>query len=209
MSLAPDTAAGFEAKFGFPLTEAYGIIEVGLPFVRTRTGSDVSLGKPLPAYEVRIVDPDGEGVGTIQLRGKGMFDAYFSPWRPRAECLHEGWFDTGDMGRIDPGGALRILGRRKAVINSAGVKIFPGEIEAILNKHPLVAESLVFGVPDARYGQLPRAHVVLREEAGESVTEIELRRFCYRHLSAIKVPQSFEFVRRLHRTASGKLRRKH
>ena len=78
-----------------------------------------SVGKTLPDYEVKIDLPNDDGVGEILLRGKGMFDAYFSPWQLRAQVLRDGWFDTGDVGRLDPDGFLRILGRKKEVINFA------------------------------------------------------------------------------------------
>lgn len=199
MKLPDETAEAFANKFGFELTEAYGIIEVGLPFLnrspRTARGA---VGKILPDYELELRNPDANGIGEICLRGKGMYNAYVSPWHP----LESGdWFNTGDLGRLDADGNLYLVGRKKNMINFMGMKVFPYEVEAILNSHPAVAESLVYGEPHPRYGQLPCAKIVL---CGD-VDEMELRRYCLSELSPYKAPKSFSFVRVLPRTASGKL----
>ncbi|TLM65504.1 MAG: acyl--CoA ligase [Deltaproteobacteria bacterium] len=206
MQLPEDVAAAFRARFGFELTEAYGIIEVGLPFQRLAGGEQTrgSVGRPLPGFEVQLVEPDAAGVGAIRIRGPGLFDAYYAPWQPRAAVCADGWFATGDLGRLDADGNLFIVGREKAVINFAGMKIFPQEVEAVLNRHPAVQESLVCGVPHPRFGELPVARIVPR--GGELVVD-ELRRYCYRHLTQFKVPKEFVVVDRLEKTASGKLKR--
>jgi long-chain acyl-CoA synthetase len=209
MKLPEERSNDFHRKFGFELTEAYGIIEVGLPFVN-RSGSGAkrgSVGRILPDYEMRIEGPDSEGVGRVFLKGKGMFDAYFSPWRPRNRVLEDGWFDTGDLGRVDGDGFLYIVGREKNVINFAGMKIFPYEVEEVLNRHPAVRESLVYAKPHPQYGQLPVADIVLREEAREPFDLNGLRGFCYERLARYKVPKEFNRVSRLTRTASGKIKR--
>ena len=205
----PD-ARSFYQKFGFELAEAYGIIEVGLPFIRcsidpTKRGS---VGRILPDYEVKIANPGAEGIGEVCLRGRGMFDAYFSPWQGRDEVLLDGWFRTGDLGGIDSDGFLSLSGREKNVINFAGMKVFPDEVEAVLNRHPAVSESLVYGMADAQYGELPCAEIVLEAE-GEAadIDTGEMRRFCYRHLAPYKVPKRFRCVSHLEKTGSGKLRR--
>lgn len=209
MKLPEAVAGDFRAKFGFELTEAYGIIEVGLPFMNlAQDGSrQGSVGKPLPDYELSIRNPDASGTGEIWLKGKGMLDAYFSPWMGRRQLLSDGWFKTGDLGTVDGDGRLFIMGRDKGVINFAGMKVFADEVEAVLNQHPRVAESLVYGASHAQYGQLPLAKVVLREGAGNGVNAGELRRFCYQRLSSYKVPKEFEFVNELPKTASGKIKR--
>lgn len=210
MRLPEADARDFVEKFGLELAEAYGIIEVGLPFVNSsgdpaRRGS---VGRILPDYEVNIASPDAEGVGKVHLRGKGMFDAYFSPWQSRDEALVDGWFETGDLGRLDADGFLFLCGREKNVINFAGMKVFPEEVEAVLNRHPAVSESLVYGRAHAHYGELPCADVVIGGETGVAEAEAsEIRRFCYRHLAPYKVPKAVRCVSRLERTASGKLKR--
>ena len=207
MKLPPDTAAAFHERFGFALTEAYGIIEVGLPFLQL-AGSDTygSVGRPLPGVEVRIDAPDTDGIGAIRLRGPGLFDAYYAPWRRRAAVCPDGWFATGDLGRLDADGVLTIVGREKSVINFVGMKIFPQEVEAVLDSHPAVLESQVYGVPHPRYGELPAARLVPRDPA-EPPAPAELRRYCYQHLARFKVPKEFIVVARLEKTASGKLKR--
>ena len=209
VALPPDVAGAFRDKFGMQLTSAYGIIEVGLPFINTMPGEKPgSVGPALPDYDVLIADPDADGVGRILLRGPGMFDAYCSPWQSRDDVLKDGWFDTGDVGRLDKDACLFILGRDKNVINFAGMKVFPYEVEEVIDRHPSVAESLVYAQDHPQYGQLPCARVVIDPRAEGPVSEIELRRHCARHLAPFKVPKEFAFADRLERTASGKLRRR-
>ena len=138
IKLSDTVAEGFFAKFGFELTEAYGIIEVGLPFINLSADKNKrgAVGKALPDYEVAISDKDKDGVGEIYIKGKGLLEAYFSPWQNRQSILEDGWFKTGDFGRIDQDGFLTIVGRRKNVINFLGMKIFPDEVEAVINQYP-------------------------------------------------------------------------
>lgn len=195
-------ARRFFERFGRPLTEAYGIIEVGLPFIHSPAAGayDGRLGRPLPAYEIRLAE------GEVLIRGPGLVDAYFSPWQMRTEIAPDGWFCTGDLGEIAPNGELRLLGRRKAVINFSGMKIFPQEVETVLDRFPGVSESLVYGEPHPEFGQLPQAKLVLRDGA-ESLDVRALREFCRTHLAPHKIPKAFDVVDALPKTASGKLRR--
>ncbi len=208
MKLPEQVAEDFFAKFGFELTEAYGIIEVGLPFVRLAGGRDKrgSVGKPLPDFKIMLDNKDDEGVGEIRIKGKGMLDAYYSPWQGREEILTDGWFKTGDLGKIDRDGFLFIVGRYRDAINFVGMKVFAQEVEAVLNRHPEVKESLVYGSSHPLFGQLPMAKIVLKD-GGVSPDVNELRRFCYRHLARYKVPKDFEIVDGLPKTASGKIKR--
>jgi long-chain acyl-CoA synthetase len=201
--LPEQVARDFFNRFAIHLAEAYGVIEVGLPFLNQQTGEfrPGRLGKPLPAYTVRC----GED-GSVYLRGKGLFDGYFSPWTPYPLRAVDGWFDTGDLGELDQEGSLTLIGRVKAVINFAGMKIFPQEVEEVLNQHPAIAESLVYGEPHAEYGQLPCAQVVLAPGIN-TLNEQELLTFCKKHLATHKIPKSFRCVDQLPKTASGKLRR--
>lgn len=207
MKLPENIAQGFRDKSGIELSEAYGIIEVGLPFINLSSddGKRSSVGKPLPDYEVEIVNRDKDGVGPIYIKGKGMLDAYYSPWQNRESILKNGWFDTGDMGRLDTDGYLTIVGRDKDVINFAGMKIFAQEVEAVINIFPGVRESYVYGEDHSVYGQLPMAKIVMQNGAGVSTNE--LKKFCYRKLAQYKVPKSFETVDSIPKTASGKIKR--
>lgn len=211
MKLPAETAELFRAKFGFELAEAYGIIEVGLPFINLNAngGNRGSVGKLLPAYELKLNHQDGDGIGEVLIRGKGIFDAYFFPWQRREDCLEDGWFRTGDLGRLDADGNLFIVGREKSVIICAGMKIFPVEVEEVLNAHPAVAESLVYGAAHPLYGQVPEARIVPSAPMADPEAAIaQLRRHCYAQLTAYKVPKSFAFVDHLPRTVSGKLVRR-
>ncbi|MEW6601170.1 MAG: class I adenylate-forming enzyme family protein [Nitrospirota bacterium] len=207
MKLPENIARGFRAKFGFELSEAYGIIEVGLPFINLSDDQSKrsSVGKPLPDYEVDIKNSDSAGVGRIFIRGKGMLDAYYNPWQNRNSILKDGWFDTGDLGRLDPDGFLTIVGRDKDVINFAGMKIFAQEVEEVINRFPGVRESYVYGEDHPLYGQLPMARIVPND--GAVVPSAELKKYCYRMLAQYKVPKGFEMVDDIAKTASGKIRR--
>ena len=210
MRLPEIDAQNFHERFGIELAQAYGIIEVGLPFLNRSMDplKRGSVGCILPDYEARIADPDGDGVGALYLRGSGMFDAYCSPWRNRDQVLTDGWFRTGDIGGIDPDGFLFLQGRENAVINFAGMKIFPDEVESVLNQHSSIRESLVYPEAHTRYGELPCADIVLQEDRqAEGVDATEIRRFCYQHLAPYKVPKELRCVAHLEKTASGKLKR--
>jgi long-chain acyl-CoA synthetase len=208
MKLPEPVAEDFFARFGFELTEAYGIIEVGLPFIRLSGAREKrgSVGKPLPDFEIALDKKDADGVGEIRIRGKGMLDAYYSPWQSREDILSDGWFKTGDLGKLDRDGFLFIVGRGKDVINFVGMKVFALEVESVLNQHPQVKESLVYGAAHPQYGQLPMAKIVVRE--GQGAPDVsDLRRYCYQHLAQYKVPKDFEIVDELPKTASGKIKR--
>ncbi len=207
VKLPAKIAQEFKQKFGFQLAESYGIIEVGLPFTNTseKISKRGSVGKILPDYKIKILNPDAQGRGEIHLKGKGMFNAYFFPWRSSKKILVNGWFNTGDLGFLDQDGFLFILGRQKQVINFSGMKIFPFEIESLLNTHSLIKESLVYGKPHPEYGQLPVAQIVLKNNTLKINQEI-LNKFCYAALASYKVPKEFEFVKALSKTVSGKLK---
>jgi long-chain acyl-CoA synthetase len=210
MKLPPDVRERFAEKFGIVPAEAYGIIEVGLPFINTDAdpASSDSVGRLLPDYQLHIAHPDAAGVGEVLLRGKGMFDAYVSPWRLRDECLRDGWFATGDLGRVDAADRLTLLGRSKTVIICAGMKVFPEDVEQVINSAPGVVESLVSGRDHPQFGQIPIADVVLTANITDPVAALaSLRAHCCRLLSSYKVPTEFLRTMALPKTASGKLRR--
>jgi long-chain acyl-CoA synthetase len=118
--------------------------------------------------------------------------------------MPDGWFATGDMGRLDAHGYLFLAGRKTAVINLAGRKVFPEEIESVLNRHPAVTESRVYGSAHPHLGEVVEAEVVLREAAAAEA----LRDFCRVRLSADKVPGRFHVVKHIPKTAAtGKIRR--
>jgi long-chain acyl-CoA synthetase len=209
MKLPDNIASEFLEKFGIELAEAYGIIEVGLPFINLSADKRKrgSVGRALLDYETAILNKDENGVGEICIKGKGMLDAYFSPWQKKENILKDGWFNTGDLGKFDKDGFLIISGREKNVINFVGMKIFPYEVESVINQFPGVNESYVYGVDHPQYGQLPMVKIVLKKGADRVRIIDGLRRFCYENLAKYKVPKDFECVSQLPKTVSGKIKR--
>ena len=200
----------FHKKFAIAPAEAYGIIEIGLPFINTESeGSGrQTVGRILPDYQLKIARPDADGIGEVLIRGKGMFDAYFSPWRLREEYVIDGWFDTGDLGRLDEHSRLALLGRSKTVIVCAGMKVFPEEVEETINSLPGIKESLVSGRDHPQYGQMVVAQVVLKANVENRDSVIDgLRAQCCKRLSSYKVPVEFRIVESIPKTASGKVAR--
>jgi long-chain acyl-CoA synthetase len=207
-SLGQDVAARFAARYGRSISQALGIIEVGLPCIDVQPSPEHwgSVGRVLPPYRLRL---DDIGLGAehrgILLAGPGFLDAYYDPWLPRRKILEDGWFRTGDVGSVDADGNLHLRGRASDVINVMGMKFFPDEVERVLAAHPLVQAASVFGCRDDRYGETVRARLVTSGAADTAALESELRQLCRRHLAVYKAPQQFEFVAALPRTASGKI----
>ena len=211
-ALAPHIAARFCARHGYLPRQIFGIIEVGLPLGQLdETSAPLgSLGYQLAPYDVKIVDDSGNenpagSQGNLLVRGPGMFDAYLSPPQRREEIVLDGFFSTGDLAVRHPDGSFQIVGRKKSSINFAGVKVFPEEVENILNLFPAVLQSRVHGIEHAQLGEIVCCDIVLK--AGAATTEGELRRYCRKHLSTQKIPQQFRFVTEIAMTGSGKIRR--
>ena len=151
----------------------------------------------------------GKDLKAIKLRGKGFLDAYYDPWQTRKEIMPEGWFATGDLGKLDEEGFLYILGRLKNMINVGGMKFFAQEVESVLESHPTVKEACVFPHPHKRLGEIPHAHVVLVQTFENPPTVMGLKDYCRQHLTPFKIPEKIQFVNKLTLTASGKrIRRK-
>jgi long-chain acyl-CoA synthetase len=205
--LTGEVGAKFRHRFGTPLSQALGIIEIGLPFVNVEFAANrcESVGRILPAYRMKLLDVGGGSrCREILLAGPGMFEAYYEPWRLREEVMPSGWFETGDVGEVDENGCLLLRGRTKDVINVMGMKLFPQEVESLLDSHPAVAEAAVLREFDARLGEVPVARIVLKDTA-RATTSDELLDFCRRHLATYKIPTRFDFVDALGKTATGKV----
>jgi acyl-coenzyme A synthetase/AMP-(fatty) acid ligase len=196
------TARAFEARFGVPLCQGLGVIEVGLPLLNLHAPREKpgSVGRALPGFSVEVRE------GEILLRGPGMLDAYLNPWRTRASILESGWFRTGDLGRIDADGDVFLEGRAHSVINVAGLKCFPEEIEAVLCAIPEVRLARVRAKMHPRVGAVPVAEIV-PEDCLRPPKVAALVAHCRAALAAYKVPVHFEFVESLPLTASGKVKR--
>lgn len=210
--LTAAVAAGFFKRFGKPLVQGLGIIEIGLPLLNTGGAGDAptAVGRPLPAFDVELRDEEGipvavGNVGELWIKGPGMFDAYLSPWQPVEEVCVNGWFPTGDLANTDAAGRIFICGRKKSVLNVSGMKVFPEEVEAVLERHPAVMRCRVSGASHAVLGTVPYAEVVFHE--GMAAEAKELIAWCRKSLSSYKVPVRVKRVEALELTASGKIRR--
>jgi long-chain acyl-CoA synthetase len=207
-ALDMDTARAFEARYGLPITQALGIIEVGLPFINTdfARGRAGAVGCVLPAYRLRLDDVGlGDGLGEILLAGPGFFDAYYEPWQPRQAVMPDGWFRTGDVATRDADGCVVLRGRTKDVISVLGMKFFPQDVEAVLAAHPAVERASVFARPHPQLGQVAAARVVARRSLGRPPSAAEIIAYCRQRLAHFEVPEHIEFVDALPQTASGKV----
>ncbi len=202
-----------EEKLEAPVIEAYGMTEAShqittnpLPPGSRRPGTVGVAG----GTDVAVVDgegrrlPDGES-GEVVIRGPAVTAGYRSPAGANAEAFFDGWFRTGDRGRIEEDGFLRLEGRLKELINRGGEKIAPGEIDEILLDHPRVALAVTFALPHPTLGEEVAAAVVLRP--GSDVSQQELRRFSASRLAPHKVPRRFVFLDEIPKGPTGKLKR--
>lgn len=212
--LSHSTAREFRETFELALTQALGIIEVGIPMVNLERAAEKprSLGQVQSGYDVRLETENGLrpagpdlGPGELMVRGPGLFDAYLSPWKPADEILEEGYFSSGDYGYFDEEGDFFLQGRRNNRINMAGMKFFCEEVEEVLNRHPSVEESRVLPEDHAKLGEIPVAEV--RLVTGEQLREDELQSHCRNELSSYKVPRGFREVEEIPRTDTGKIKR--
>lgn len=209
--LADNVAAAFRKKYQREIVQRYGLTETGPVLINLSedTAKRGTLGTAAPGCEIKLApnDPDSidDAEGEILVRSPGLFAGYYLPWTPAETVLDDGWFRTGDIATKDQQGYFRIVGRSKNIINVGAVKVFPDEIEAILRLHPAVEEALVFGAPDARFGESPRAKIKLRP--GLNCERNELLNFANCKLSFFKALRDVEFVDALPKTLTGKLRR--
>lgn len=181
-AINPQVIRDYEA-LGIPMMQGYGMTE-NAPIIavnRDRYSKADSVGKPMPGTEVRIVEPDDDGVGEIICKGPSVMIGYYDNPEATAEVLRDGWLYTGDYGRFDDEGFLYICGRKKNVIvTKNGKNIFPEEIECLLQEQPFIEEVLVYGTIDKKGGDtIVRAEIFpdyaqIEEQLGE-VTEDGLR----------------------------------
>ena len=170
-------------------------------------------GYAIPGVDLRVVDPadkdvphDGQSIGEIIVRGDGVMEGYWRQPDASAEALRGGWFHTGDMATLNEDGYALIVDRKKDIIVSGGENISSLELEKAILAHPAVLEAGVIPVPDAKWGEVPKALVVLKP--GAAATEAELIEFCRSRLAHYKCPRSFEFVDSLPKTGTGKILKK-
>lgn len=175
-----------------------------------RYAGQARTGFSILGVEVRVVGADGtdvpadgEAIGEIWARSDGVMAGYWNDPEGSAAALESGWFHTGDMATIDENGYVLIVDRKKDIIVSGGENISSLEVEKVLAAHPDVYEAAVIPVSDARWGEVPRALVVLKPES--TTKEDELLEFCRGRLAHYKCPKSVEFLASLPKTGTGKL----
>ena len=161
-----DIARRFEETFAADIHEGYGLTEMsGLAttFAIGRLRKPGSVGRPSSSTDVRIANPDERGVGEVQFRGPSVIHGYWNdPAATAAAIDPEGWLSTGDLGRLDEGGDLFLVDRKKEMIIRGGYNVYPREVEEVLYEHPSVLEAAVIGVPHETLGEDVAAVVVAR-----------------------------------------------
>jgi len=211
---------GARVVHGYGLTETYGPHTVcawrsewdGLePAERARRKARQGVGY-VHAPELRVVDEqmrdvpaDGQTLGEVVMRGNNVMRGYFRDPEATARAFEGGWFHSGDLAVVHPDGYIELRDRKKDIIISGGENISSIEVERVLYRHPAVLEAAVVGVPDDRWGEVPKAYVVLRP--GQAATEEELVAFCRQHLAHFKCPKRVEFLAELPKTSTGKIQK--
>jgi acyl-CoA synthetase (AMP-forming)/AMP-acid ligase II len=202
----------YEDTIGVPLVEAYGMTEAAhqmasnpLPPAERRPGT---VGQPT-GIEIAALDDSWQPVpvgaeGEVAVRGPSVVDHYLGNPAATAASFRDGWFRTGDVGKLSADGYLTLVGRLKELINRAGEKISPYEVEDVLLTHPAVAEAAAFPVPDEKYGEQVGVVVVLRGEA----TPRELTAHCAERLAAFKRPVQVTILPEIPKGPTGKIQRR-
>ncbi len=211
----------FDALVGHEvLIEGYGLTETS-PLTHANPVQGAvggSIGVPLPDTDARIFEPEtgidevapGE-VGELALRGPQVMQGYWNRPVETAEAIRDGWFYTGDLAYMDERGYFFIVDRKKDVINAAGFKVWPREVEEVLYQHPAVRLAAVLGIPDDYRGETVKAVVALKDGqdyASEEAARADLLAHCQRHLANYKIPRIMEFRDELPVSAAGKVLRR-
>ncbi len=210
-ALPLEVLTGFEARFGVPILEGYGLSETSpvVTFNRAdRPRKPGSVGLPVWGVRVRVVDEDGRDVaggerGEILVRGHNVMKGYLDRPEATSEAIRDGWFHTGDVGRFDEDGYLFIADRVKDMIIRGGFNVYPRELEEVLLTHPEVSLAAVIGVPEERAGQEVKAFIIRRP--GSDLTEAQLVAWAKENMADYKYPRLVEFRTELPMTATGKV----
>ena len=212
--LLAETHLAWRQRTSHEILERYGMTETGMIASNPYEGPRIpgSVGRPLPAVEVRITDPETgvemptDEVGMIEVRGPNVFAGYWKmPEKTAAEFRTDGFFITGDLGKLDTRGYLHIVGRGKDLIITGGFNVYPKEIETEIDAIPGVSESAVVGVPHADFGEGVTAAVV--RAPGSSVDERAILDALSVRLAKFKQPKRIIFVDALPRNAMGKVQK--
>ncbi|MGW1550057.1 long-chain-fatty-acid--CoA ligase [Streptomyces sp. NPDC002346] len=201
----------FQDAFHCVVLEGYGLSETSpvTSFNTLQAGPRPgSVGTPIRGVEMRVVDDDGKDVprgevGEIAIRGHNVMKGYWQRPEETAAAIRDGWFHTGDLGRLDQDGFFWIVGRSKDMIIRGGNNVYPREIENVLYEHPAVAEAAVIGLPDPDLGEEVGAAVVLRP--GARATAEELRAYVKSRVAAYKYPRKVWITDALPKGPTGKI----
>ncbi len=211
-----DTFTDFQKRSGHTILERYGMSETVMLTSNPCAAKDGerrggTVGAPLPGVGLRVIDDAGApcahgAIGHIQVRGPNVFKGYWQmPEKTAEEFTPEGWFKTGDVGRIDALGYVTIVGRSKDLIISGGYNVYPAEVESVLNELPGVLESAVIGVPHADFGEGVVAVVVGRP--GATPQPAALIAALKAKIANFKVPKHLFVVTELPRNTMGKVQK--
>ncbi len=209
--LPAPVALDFMDMFGDVLFNFYGATETGL--VTLAKPADLraapgTIGNALPNNEIRLIGEDGrevaEGtVGELYVKNKMLVAGYHEDDAATKECMVDGFFSVGDLARRDASGHYFLEGRKRDMVISGGVNVYPAEVEGVLEQHPGVQEVAVVGVPDREWGERVRAFVVMK--SGSEPDEGDLKAFARERLAGPKVPRDFVFIESLPRNPTGKV----
>ncbi len=205
------TLAALEARFHVPVLEGDGPTECSpVTSVNPLAGPRKigSVGPPLPGVEAAIFDEADqplppESIGEIVIRGDNVMLGYLNQPEATAEAMTGGWYHTGDIGRMDAEGYLYIMDRKKDMIITSGLNVYPREIEEVLLTHPDVKDAAVIGLPDALRGEEVTAVIIKKADA--AVSERDLTRYCRERLAPYKAPRRIVFRDALPYGSTGKV----
>jgi malonyl-CoA/methylmalonyl-CoA synthetase len=212
--LLADTHREWSARTGFAILERYGMTETNMNTSNPYDGERVpgAVGQALPGVTVRVTDPETgkvlapDTIGMIEVKGSNVFKGYWRmPEKTKAEFRDDGYFITGDLGKIDSKGYVHILGRGKDLVISGGFNVYPKEIESEIDAMPGVVESAVIGVPHADFGEGVTAVVVCNKDA--QIDEASVLKALDGRLAKFKMPKRVFVVDELPRNAMGKVQK--
>jgi len=198
---------------GKNLVEGYGMTEAS-PVVSVNpidgSGKMGSVGMPVPSTEVRIVDDSGNVLpvgqeGEIQVKGPQVMLGYYNKPEETANTIRNGWLCTGDIGMFDEDGYLKIVDRKKDMIIVSGFKVFPNEVEDVVQANPKVKECAAVGIPNEKSGEVVKLFIVKKDK---SLSKNEILDYCKENLTGYKIPKEVEFRDSLPKTNVGKILRR-
>ena len=199
----------WQQKHGLVIHEGYGLTETSpcACYNNDLKYKQGSVGTPIENVEVKIVNPQGISVspgelGEIVIKGPNVMLGYWGRPQDTAQVIKDGWFHTGDIGRMDEDGYFYIVDRLKDMVNVSGFNVYPTEVENVIYQHRAVAEVAVYGVPDLVKGEIVQANIVLK--TGHTLTAEQISEFCSERMATFKMPQAFKFVESIPKNPTGK-----